>query len=144
MKKTFGFALAISRNRKALSSILIAILVIGVVLVVAGAIVAFVWFMPGSTKTETMTFSDFTALEVGSAFQVNIVKSDTFSVEITAGEKKFDRIQFTQTGESLKIEVNLGILFGTFDAKAEVTMPMLSRLDLSGNKGDGMAPTARS
>jgi len=144
MKKTFGLMLSLSRNRKALSSLVIAILVVGVVLVVVGAISAYVLFMPGNSKTETMSFSDFTALEVGSAFQVNIAKSDTYSVKITAGERIFDRIQVTKTGETLKIEVSPGIFFGTFDAKAEITMPMLSRLDLSGaTKGtaDGFTST---
>jgi hypothetical protein len=143
MGKIFGFACCFSGNRKALSSILIAILVIGVVLA-AGVIVGFVWFMPGSSKTEMMSFSDFTALEAGSAIQVNIVRSDTFSVKITAGERIFDRIRVTQTGETLKIEVTPGIFFGTFDAKAEITMPMLSSLELSGaTKGtvDGFSST---
>jgi len=132
MKKTFGFPRSLFGNRKALSSVLIAILIIGVILLVVGAIAAFVWFMPGSPKTETMAFSNFKALEVGSAIQVNIVKSDTYSVKITAGERIFDRIQVTQTGETLKIEVEPGIFFGTFDAKAEITMPLVSRLELSG------------
>jgi hypothetical protein len=132
MKKTFGFTRALSGNSKALSSIVIAILVIGVVLVVVGAFAAYVLFMPGNPKTETMSFIDFTALEVGSAFQVNIVKSDAYSVKVTAGERIFDSIQVTQTGETLKIEVSPGIFFGAFDAKADITMPTLSRLDLSG------------
>jgi Putative auto-transporter adhesin, head GIN domain len=144
MRKTFGFTRTLSGNRKALSSILIVILVIGVVMVVAGVIVAYIWFTPGSPKTETMSFSDFTALEAGSAIQVNIAKSDTYSVKITAGERIFDRIQVTQTGETLKIEVTPGIFFGTFDVKAEITMPMLSSLELSGaTKGtvDGFSST---
>ena len=144
MKKTFGFVRTLSGNSKALSPIVIALLVIGVSLVVVGAISAYIWLMPGSPKTETMSFSDFKALEVGSAFQVNIVKSDAYGVKITAGERIFDRIQVTQTGETLKIEVTPGIFFGTFDAKAEITMPMLSSLSLSGaTKGtvEGFAST---
>jgi len=143
MKKT-SEQTNISRNRKALSSIVIALLVIGVAFVVVGAISAYVWFIPGDPKTETMAFSDFMALEVGSAFQVNIAQSDTYGVKITAGERIFDRIQVTKTGETLKIEVSPGIFFGRFDSKAEITMPMLSRLDLSGaTKGtaDGFTRT---
>jgi len=144
MKKTFGPVLSLSGNRKALSSIVIAILVIGVVLVVVGGISAYVLYTAGNPKTETMSFSDFTALEVGSAFQVNIEKSDAYSVKITASESIFDRVQVTKTGETLKIEVLPGFFFGTFELKAEITMPMLSRLDLSGaTKGtaDGFSST---
>jgi len=122
----------ISRNRRALASLVIVLLVVGVVLVIIGAVVAYVWFIPGSPKTETLAFSDFTAIEVGSAFDVTITESAAYSIKITAGERIFDRVQVTKTGEKLTIQVTPGIFFGTFNGKAEITMPTLNRLDLSG------------
>jgi len=120
------------RNHKALSPLLIALIVVVVTVVVVGAVVAYVWLMPGNLKTETKEFSNFTALEVGSAFEVTVTKSDTYSVKITAGERIFDRIQVTQTGETLKIAVEPGIILGTANMKAEITMPVLDRIDFSG------------
>jgi hypothetical protein len=108
------------------------VLVVGLVLVVIGAVSLYAFFLPGAPKTETMSFSGFTAVEVGSAFQIDIVESSVYSVRITAGERIFDRIEVTQAGETLKIQVAPGIFFGTFDAKAEISMPTLKSLDLSG------------
>lgn len=122
--------MGILKNRKALSSLLIVILVVAVVVVAVGAVAVYYWVLPGNLKTETMEFSDFTAVEVGSAFEVNITQSNSFSVKITAGENIFDRIQVTQTGATLKIEVTPGL--GISNGKAEITMPELDTLILSG------------
>jgi hypothetical protein len=131
MKSTFRCT-SISRNRKAVASLLIVILVlIGAVLVVA-AIVSLVWFSPGNLKTETMNFNAFTAVKVGSVFEVNVTRSDTYSVQIIASERIFDRIQVTRTGETLEIELLPGFVLGTITAKAKITMPKLSLFDLSG------------
>ena len=117
-------------NRKALSSLLIVILVVAVVVVAVGAVAVYYWVLPGTLKTETMEFNDFTAVEVGSAFEVSITQSNLFSVKITAGENIFDRIQVTQTGVTLKIDVTPGL--GISNGKAEITMPELNTLILSG------------
>ena len=113
------------QNKKALAALLIALIVIGVVIVVIGVAVAVVliYASPGNQKTMDYANTGFTAVDVGSAFQVDIKRSDNFSVKITAGERVFDRIQVTQTGSTLKIEVKPGIfVIGTFDAKAEITL----------------------
>lgn len=124
--------MSIPSDRKALSTILIIFLVVAIVVIVVGAVLVYVWIMPGNLKTEEMAFSGFTALEVGSAFQVDVKPSDTYSVKITAGERIFDRILVTQSGDTLKIDVEPGTIVGTFYAKAEITMPTLNNLTLSG------------
>lgn len=121
-----------ARNRKALSTLLIVLIVVVVVVIVVGVAVALILSSPGNLKTQQYTNSGFTALDVGSAFQVTIKQSDTYSVKITAGERIFDRISVTQSEETLKIEVTPGVFFGTFDAKAEISMPALDTLTLSG------------
>jgi hypothetical protein len=122
------------KNRKALGAILIAVIVIVAVVVVVGAVFAIVWFFssPGASKTQEYSNTGFTALDVGSAFQVNVKQGDTYSIKITAGEKIFDQIQVTQSDDTLKIEVTPGLFIGIFDAKAEITMPALDELALSG------------
>jgi hypothetical protein len=126
-----GF-LSIIRNRKALNTLLIVFVVVIIVVIVVGVAVAVILSSPGNLKTQEYTNSGFSALEVGSAFQVTITQSDTYSVKITAGERIFDRIQVTQSEETLKIEVTPGLCLGTFDAKAEITMPALGSVTLSG------------
>lgn len=105
---------------------------VAIVIIAIGAIFVLLYFSPGNLKTETLEFSDFSAIEAGSAFQVSITQSDTYSVKISAGENIYDRIQVTQDGQTLKIDVNPGVFFGTFDAKAEITMPNLNSLEISG------------
>jgi len=46
----------------------------------------------GDLATEEFNFSDFTRVEVGSAFEVEIVQSDSYRVSITADDNLFDYI----------------------------------------------------
>ena len=64
----------------------IAIIVIVVVVLIATAGV-YIVYSSGSPKTQKMNFSDFTAVDVGSAFKVSITQSNTYSVIITANEE---------------------------------------------------------
>ena len=90
-------------NHKALSSIGIIVLVSAVLFLLFGATLAYFWFWPGNLKTEEMVFSDFTEVEVGWAFEVNITQSSSYSVVISADEKIFDNVLVTQTGNILTI-----------------------------------------
>ena len=90
-------------------------------------------------RTEEMQFSDFTAVAVGWAFNVIITQSSSYSVIITADEKLFDDIQVTKTGDTLKIGLKSGLFMGSRlksllskVRRAEITMPDLHELDLSG------------
>jgi len=107
-------------------------LIVGISIIVIGAVFVLLWVSPGNQKTETLDFQDFSAVDAGSAFQVSITQSSTYSVRITAGENVFDRIEVIQEGETLKISVEPGVFFGAFNAKAEITMPTLNSLELSG------------
>jgi hypothetical protein len=124
--------LSLTKNRKGLSTLLIVLIVVGVVVIAVGIAAAVFLSWPGNPKTQEYTNSGFSALDVGSAFQVTVNRGDTYSVKVTAGERIFDRISVTQSEETLKIEVKPGIFFGAFDAKAEITMPTLNGVTLSG------------
>ncbi len=122
-----------SGNHKALSYIWIIVIVSAVLFVVLGATVAYLWFLPGNLKTEEMVFSDFTAVDVGWAFEVSVTQSSSYSVVISADEKIFDNIEVTQTGNTLIIGLKPGTLdLGSLSRKAEITMPDLNKLILSG------------
>lgn len=123
------------QNKKGLGAVLIALIVLGVILIVVGAVFAFVflYWSAGPQITREYTNTNFTAIDVGSAFQVDIKRADAFSIKIAAGERVFDNIQVTQTEETLKIEIIPGLsIFGIFDAKAEISMPVVDDLELSG------------
>ncbi len=128
--------MGLRQNKKGLGAILIALIVIVVVLIIVGAVFAFIffyWSTGGNQTTREYSNTGFTTLDVGSAFQVTIKQADNYSVTITAGERVFDRIEVTQTGDTLKIDVQPGLaLFGIVNAKAEITLPTLDNLTLSG------------
>jgi len=119
-------------NHKALGSIGIIVLVSALLFLVFGATLAYFWFWPGDLKTEEMVFSDFTEVEVGWAFEVNITQSSSFNVVIFADEKIIDHVEVTQTGKTLTIGFEQGINPGALFRKAEITMPELDKLFLSG------------
>ncbi|HEY31798.1 MAG TPA: DUF2807 domain-containing protein [Dehalococcoidia bacterium] len=86
----------------------------------------------GILVTEDMDFSDFTRVEVGHAFEVEIVQSDQYSVSITADDNLFEYIRVSQQGSTLKIGVRPTVMFRSATYRAEITMPQLCSLELSG------------
>ena len=91
----------------------------------------------GDVITEEKDFADFTHVDVGSAFEVEITRSDSFSVIISADESLFDLVEVSRVGETLKIYLKPRHFFTDFTLgaktlKAEITMPALYGLLLSG------------
>jgi hypothetical protein len=85
-------------------------------------------------KTEEMDFRDFTSVDAGYACEVEIARSDSYSVSITAGDNLIKSVKVDKQGGTLRIRRSLsslrGLIPGTFQAK--ITMPVLDRLELSG------------
>ena len=79
-----------------------------------------------------MDFSEFIRVEVSSAFEVEIAQSDSYSVSITADDNLFDYIQVSKVGETLKIGLRTVIIQWPVTLQANVTMPQLRGLNLSG------------
>ena len=98
------------------------------------------WFVTtrdsGVLTTRDFDFTDFSAVEVGSAFTVDISPSDTYSVKVTTQEGLFKQVKVVKTGDTLKISLDWpGLFFGSFGApvlQARIMMPELKSLDLSG------------
>ncbi len=87
--------------------------------------------------TETKDVADFTTLDIGSAFEVDIQQSDTFSVTIHADESLINYIEVTRTGTNLKLYLNPRHIFTDFTLgdrvlRADITMPNLYGLNISG------------
>ena len=85
-------------------------------------------------KTEEMDFRDFTSVDAGYACEVEIARSDSYSVNITAGDNLIKSVKVDKQDGTLRIRRTLsslrGLIPGTFQAK--ITMPVLERVDLSG------------
>jgi hypothetical protein len=86
----------------------------------------------GKLVTEEMDFSGFTRVEAGYAFEVEISRSSSYSVSITADDNIFDYIEVSISDETLKIRLKPGRSYLSATKKASITMPELRRLQLSG------------
>jgi len=87
----------------------------------------------GNLSTQEVDFSGFTRVDVGYAFEVEILQSDSYSVNITADDNLFDdHIRVSQAGETLKIGLRPGYNYQSVTLRAEITMPDLYGLELSG------------
>ncbi len=90
----------------------------------------------GPTVTRQYSYTDFTRVQVGSAFQVNITPGDTYSISITAPENYFEHTTVEKASNTLEVGIKFGF-WGFLQnisgrPKLEVTMPALEILDMSG------------
>jgi len=141
-------------NTHAISTLAIVLIVIVVVASVVGALVVW-WLLVGSVNlvTDEMELSDFAEVEVGWAFDIEIIQSASYSVIISADEYvevsrtgedeyerklTFDYIKVSKMGDVLSIGLEQGYnyrsanLLRPLTLRAEVTMPDLLELRLSG------------
>ena len=91
----------------------------------------------GETETRQYDFSEFTRVDISSAFSYEIKQSDTYSVSITANNNLFDDIKVAKEGQTLIIGMEiLGAPWAIFNVdpslKVVITMPQLQGLDSSG------------
>ena len=129
-------------NRHAISTLVIAlmiIIVVGSAMAVVVAAVLLGFWKPlgqvagsGTIVTEKKEFTDFTVVEVGWGFEVKIDQSDSYSIDITADDNMFDYIEVSQTGNTLTIGLKWGYSYQNTTLKAEITLPNLYELKLSG------------
>jgi hypothetical protein len=83
-------------------------------------------------ETRQFDYSDFTRVEVGHAFDVEITQSASFSISITANDNLFEYLVVTKSGNTLKINLRGGNSYINTTQEARVTMPGLEQLSLSG------------
>ena len=86
----------------------------------------------GKLETREMDYSGFTRLDVGSAFEVDIARADSYRVSITADDNLFQYLDVKQRGETLHIGLKQPWRYVRTTRKATITMPDLYGLELSG------------
>jgi hypothetical protein len=128
-----------------MSTLTIVLIILLVVVVVVAAVVAAVllgFWRPfghvvgsGNLVTQEFDLSDFTTVNVGSGFEVEITQSSSFSINITADDNMFDYIEVFKTSEKLTIRLKWGYSYESAKARdrpTKITMPTLYELELSG------------
>jgi len=86
----------------------------------------------GNVETKEYTFSDFNEVEISSAFEFDISQSSSYSVRVTADDNVLEKVEVTKEGNTLKIGLKTIPSLGPATLKAEVTMPELRGLSVSG------------
>jgi hypothetical protein len=108
--------------------------VLGAATLLAVLLTGCVPVLVGSPDLETreFDFAGFTHIEVGSAFEVEVSRSDSFVVSITLNENLFDRLDISQRGKTLVIRMRPGFSFRRSTLRASISLPDLQGLQLSG------------
>jgi len=114
--------------KKAIVAVLVAVFLTSGLLMGCGGILK----GSGDLETKQFDFSDFTKVDISSAFEFEIIKSDSYDISITADDNLFEHIRVSKEGETLKIGLKTLTLLGPSTLKAKITMPQLRGLDLSG------------
>lgn len=86
----------------------------------------------GRIITREFDFSDFTNVEVSHAFRVEITRSDSYQISITASAKLFDYIDVSKSGNTLKISRKPYHFPARTAPEVRINMPILNKLRLSG------------
>lgn len=89
----------------------------------------------GAITTKDYQITDFSAVDIGDAFQVEIQRGDSYSVQITADTNSLDRTDVTRSGDTLKIGRKPWpvISSGHQTLNVRITMPRLTKLTISGS-----------
>ena len=119
---------------KKLTSLIVVAVLTTVLIIMAALLAGCREALQGSGKLETRqyNFSDFNKVEVSSAFEFEIVQSDSYRVSITADDNLFEHIKVTKEGNTLEIGGRTISLQWPVTLKAAVTMPQLRGIDVSG------------
>ncbi len=111
---------------------LVVIIAVLVLLAAAGCGTLVVGEPEGPTVTRYYDFTDFTAIEIGDAFELTVTPGDGYSVAITARESLFDDIAVDQSGDTLRIDLEVILVNFSRSGQVDITMPELTGLSLSG------------
>ena len=90
----------------------------------------------GGSVVTPEDFKDFTRLDIQNAFDVQVIQSGTYSVEITSSKALLDYLSVTKEGETLTVKLSPNHPFTDFVLmrkilKAKITLPVLRGLTLS-------------
>jgi len=86
----------------------------------------------GNLETEEYAFTNFTEVEISTAFEFEIKQSSSYSINITADDNVIDYVQVSQVGQTLTIRLRRFAFLGPVTLRASVTMPQLHGLTVSG------------
>ncbi len=110
------------------------ILIMGVLTGIIGCIPGVGPTVTGSGKLAAWDFDyrDFTKVEAGYAFDVEITEADSYLVRITIDDNLYDYLDISKSGDTLYIRLKPGYIYMNIMRKAIINMPDLESTGLSG------------
>jgi len=87
----------------------------------------------GNVVTREEAISDFDKVDISHSFDVDIKQGEAFSVLIRVDDNLVEQLQIEKSGSTLKIGLKPGVsIVSNATLEAEITMPELTGLDISG------------
>ena len=88
----------------------------------------------GDLETREFKLSDFSSVNVGGAFEVEITHAESYSISVTADKGLFKNLNVAKEGDTLTIghAKHIAWFSRITRPKARITMPLLKGLQLSG------------
>lgn len=77
-------------------------------------------------------FRDFTKIEAGYAFDVDVVEADSYFVRITIDDNLYEYIDINKQGDTLHIGLKPNYIYMNITRKATINLPDSEKLGLSG------------
>ncbi len=86
---------------------------------------------PGNVVTKEFSFNDFTSVDISNGFNVEITRSDSYSITLNVDDSLINNVNIRHEGDTLKI--CLAPIHSLFSAikKVKITMPELHAVHLS-------------
>ncbi len=129
-------------KRRPLSRLAIVAIIIVVVVIIAGLLSTFFLLEggnlfgevvgSGNIITEEEQFTDFTEVDIGSGFTVEVSNSSSYDVIVMADDNVMEYVEVSKSGETLKVGVSWGISFRSVTLKIRISMPEVKKIELSG------------
>lgn len=86
----------------------------------------------GRLATQEFNLSGFTRISVSSAFVVNVLQSDRYSVIVTVDDNLVEHLNVYKRADTLYVGLDSFGVLGQATLRATITMPELAGLELSG------------
>lgn len=86
----------------------------------------------GKLVTRELDLTGFSRLSAGSAFEIEVTRGEPCRVVVTADENLIDYVDASVAGDTLQLRLQPGRSYRNATLKAQVTMPKLQALSLSG------------
>ncbi|MBX2974982.1 MAG: DUF2807 domain-containing protein [Ignavibacteriaceae bacterium] len=86
----------------------------------------------GETVIKNYDYSDFEKVSVSSGMKVNIIQSDSYSIEVKGGDRTLEYLAVDVEGDKLKFYYTERSLVSKGEVMITINMPKLTGLSLSG------------